>query len=57
MFFRGFRIFEYALHQKRKTRICRKPTEIFLNQKIHIAKRPTITHKKIFESNSSFHVK
>ena len=30
---RGFRIFEYALCQKTKTRKYRKPTERFLNQK------------------------
>ena len=31
--FRGFRVFEYALWQKTKTRKCRKSTESFLNQK------------------------
>ena len=31
--FRGFRIFEYALWQKTKTRKCRKLTESFLNKK------------------------
>ena len=31
--FRGFRVFEYALWQKTKTRKCRKSTEIFLNKK------------------------
>ena len=29
---RGFRIFEYALWQKTKTRKCRKSTESFLNE-------------------------
>ena len=31
--FCGFRVFEYALWQKTKTRKCRKSTESFLNQK------------------------
>ena len=31
--FRRFRIFEYVLWQKTKTRKCRKSTESFLNQK------------------------
>ena len=31
--FRGFRVFEYALWQKIKTRKRRKSTESFLNQK------------------------
>ena len=31
--FRGFRVFEYALWQKAKTRKCRKSTESFLNWK------------------------
>ena len=31
--FRGFRVFEYVLWQKVKTRKCRKLTESFLNQK------------------------
>ena len=31
--FRGFRVFEYALWQKTKTRKCRKSTESFLNLK------------------------
>ena len=33
--FRGFRLFEYALWQKTKTRKRRKSTESFLNQKAH----------------------
>ena len=31
--FRRFRVFEYALWQKAKTRKCRKSTESFLNKK------------------------
>ena len=38
-FFRGFRVFEYALWQKKKTRKYQKSTEKFLNQKKH----PVIT--------------
>ena len=37
--FLSFRVFEYALWQKTKTRKCWKSTESFLNQKIHIANR------------------
>ena len=36
MIFRGFRVFEYVLWQKTKTRKCRKSKESFLNQKIRI---------------------
>ena len=35
-FFRGFRVLEYALWQKTKTRECRKLTESFLTQEIPI---------------------
>ena len=31
--FHGFRVFEYVLWQKTKTRKCRKSTESFLNKK------------------------
>ena len=33
MIFRGFRVFEYAVWQKTKTRKCRKSTESFPNKK------------------------
>ena len=36
--FRGFRLFEYDLWQKTKTRKCWRSTESFLNQKIPIVK-------------------
>ena len=41
MIFRGIRVFEYALWQKMKTKKRRKSTKNFLNQKIHIANRPS----------------
>ena len=48
--FRGFRVFEYALWQKAKTRTCRKSPESFLNQKSTQCQPFTIT-RKLLKSN------
>ena len=46
--FRGFRVFEYALWQKTKTRKCRISTESFLNKKNPLV---TVTiSRKLLES-------
>ena len=55
--FRGFRVFEYALWQKAKTRKCRKSTEGFLNKKKHSSLTVAITRKLLKATNllSKFH--
>ena len=48
--FCSFRVFEYALWQKAKTRKCRKSAESFLNKKIYQIFWTLVELKIIFHS-------